>query len=101
CRDITKKKTLHTVSLEAWTNGWEPSSKNLLQDFLLREDVAQLSLYLDQLGEPCRQILLDWGYWGYSMQEIAERVGLDSADQAKRKKYKCRQRLLANLQADE
>ena len=48
---------------------------------------------LEKLGEPCKQILLDWGFWGFNMTEIAERNGLTGATQAKDRKYKCLMRL--------
>lgn len=97
CRDLSKKKATNTISWEDWTESWEPSSQDFLQEFLSQEKFEQVNQQLLQLGEPCRQIILDWGYWGYSMPEIAQRAGLESADQAKRKKYKCLQRLLKKL----
>lgn len=97
CRDLKKKPSTKTVAWEAWTEHWAPTTKGFLQDLLVGEAVDQLHHHLNEMGDPCRQILLDWGYWGYRMEEIAERSGLESADQAKRKKYKCLQRLLKKM----
>ena len=52
---------------------------------------------MKDMGHPCNDILMDWAYWGYSMEEIANKVGLETADQAKKKKYKCLQKLLKQI----
>jgi DNA-directed RNA polymerase specialized sigma24 family protein len=62
------------------------------------EEIKQLYKYLDQLGDPCKQILLDWGFWGYNMTEIADRAGLESSVQAKDRKYKCLKQLRKLIQ---
>ena len=48
---------------------------------------------LDQLGEPCRKILLDFYMEGKSMQQICEQLGYSNADNVKNQKYKCLKRL--------
>jgi RNA polymerase sigma-70 factor (ECF subfamily) len=93
CRDLLKKPSTNTVELTEWTEGWDNQSRSLLKDFIEKEDVANLHRYLDQIGETCKQVLLDWGYWGYSMEEIAERTGMADGEQAKKRKYKCLQKL--------
>ncbi len=95
CRDLLKKASTKTIELTEWTQNWESSSQSILKQFIEKEDVNTLYLYLDKIGETCKQVLLDWGYWGYKMEEIAERAGLENADQAKKKKFKCLQKLRA------
>ena len=61
-----------------------------------RETELQLSLMeaaLDKLGEPCRTIIHDFYVLNRSMQEICDKFGYTSADNAKNQKYKCLQRL--------
>lgn len=58
-----------------------------------KEQIKELYKYLDKLGEPCKQILIDWGFWGYNMTEIAERTGLAGSLQAKDRKYQCLKKL--------
>lgn len=61
-----------------------------------RETEFQLSLMekaLDKLGEPCRTIIHDFYVLNRSMQEICDKFGYTSADNAKNQKYKCLQRL--------
>ena len=93
CRDLLKRPSTNTIELNDWTENLEKSSQSYLIEFLEKEEVSTLHLYMDKIGSTCKQILLDWGYWGYNMEEIAERVGLENADQAKKRKYKCLQKL--------
>lgn len=93
CRDLLKKTSTNTIELNDWTENWEKSSQSALVEFFEKEEVATLHLYMDKIGSTCKQILLDWGYWGYSMEEIAQRASLGNADQAKKRKYKCLQKL--------
>lgn len=48
---------------------------------------------LSRLGEKCKSILQLWKL-SYSMEEIAEKVGLDNAGIARRQRYNCYQKLL-------
>ena len=49
---------------------------------------------LKQVGDRCRQILKLYSL-RYSMEEIAQQVGLSSADMAKKENYRCRLKLKA------
>ncbi|MFL5728114.1 MAG: RNA polymerase sigma factor [Cytophagaceae bacterium] len=48
---------------------------------------------VDQLGEPCKSIIQDFYIHELSMEEIADKFGYTSSDNAKNQKYKCLQRL--------
>jgi len=60
---------------------------------------AQVKNEIKGMGTPCKQILIDWAYWGYSMKEIAIRNNLENGVVAKKKKYTCLQKLRAVLSA--
>lgn len=75
--------TLDQVSLDT------PESLSL-QD----EQKQILQQLLQMLGEKCQQILELWKL-SYSMEEIAEKVGLDNAGIARRQRYNCYQKLLS------
>lgn len=62
-------------------------------------DVEKVKQEIMQLGKPCNGIIIDWGFWGYSMAEIAERNGLENAEKVKKKKYSCLQKLRALLKS--
>lgn len=57
------------------------------------EQKTVLNDLLQQLGEKCQQILEMWKL-SYSMEEIAEKVGLGNAGIARRQRYNCYQKLL-------
>lgn len=61
---------------------------DIIKDLQNQESFKTIVNYLDQLGEPCKQILLDWGYWGYKINEIASKLGEDP-EKLKKKKYRC------------
>ena len=53
----------------------------------------QISLALQQLGDPCKQILEMVYYHNRSMEFITEHLGYKNVDSTKNQKYKCMQRL--------
>ncbi len=57
------------------------------------EQIAKMEFALNQLGEPCRELLTDFYFRNYDMQKIAEKFGYTNSDNAKTQKYKCLQRL--------
>lgn len=57
------------------------------------EQFESLHAAIDQLGEPCRTLLLDFYLGDLSMDQIREKFGYTNADNAKNQKYKCLQRL--------
>lgn len=61
---------------------------------LAEEQKDIINQLLSKLGEKCQQILELWKL-SYSMEEIAEKVGLDNAGIARRQRYNCYQKLLA------
>jgi len=61
---------------------------------LAEEQKKIINTLLGQIGEKCKQILELWKL-SYSMEEIAEKVGLDNAGIARRQRYNCYKKLLA------
>ncbi len=57
------------------------------------EQKTVLDSLLDRIGDKCKQILEMWKL-SYSMEEIAEKVGLGNAGIARRQRYNCYQKLL-------
>ena len=81
-------QTLDQVSVET------PESLSL-ED----EQKKILNQLLQMLGEKCQQILELWKL-SYSMEEIADKVGLDNAGIARRQRYNCYQKLLSIVDAE-
>ena len=91
--DLFRKKTTNKIDYKDELPNSSDSAPLVINKMETDEKIKQLYKYLDQLGNPCKQILLDWGFWGYNMNEIAERAGLENSSQAKSRKYKCLQQL--------
>jgi RNA polymerase sigma factor (sigma-70 family) len=53
----------------------------------------QMKNAVEELGEPCKSIIQDFYIHELSMEEIADKFGYTSADNAKNQKYKCLKRL--------
>lgn len=57
--------------------------------FLSREKSQQIGELFEQIGEPCRSILIMSYYENKSMMEIAALTGFKDEQNARNKKYKC------------
>jgi RNA polymerase sigma factor (sigma-70 family) len=57
------------------------------------EDIRKMNQSLAELGEPCATLLTDFYVNRLNMEEISEKFGYTSSDNAKTQKYKCLQRL--------
>ncbi len=66
---------------------------------MAKEQKEVLQQLLSRIGDKCRQILELWRL-SYSMEEIAEQVGLDNAGIARRQRYNCYQKLIAIVDAE-
>lgn len=57
------------------------------------EKLLHIEGCLDQLGEPCRSLLIQFYYHGNSVAQLCHKFGYKSEGSAKSQKYKCLQRL--------
>ncbi len=99
---------LYSVARRKWlkqlSRGTHVHKLNEEQEFI---DVStDLSLYeekeiqltkmqesLEEMGEPCKTLILDFYVQQLSMEDIADKFGYTNSDNAKNQKYKCLQRL--------
>lgn len=88
-RSLSSNKNKATEELEDYSN----NSTDLLHELSIKQEFKILKNYMSQLGGDCKTILIDWGYYGYSMQEIAKSLNLASAESARSIKYKCLKKL--------
>jgi len=93
CIDILRKNSTNKENPVAEVPEEASAQPGIIQRLIARERFEWLNGLLDQLGDPCRQILLDAEYWGYSPAEIAERIGFSNARSVSSKKYTCLQQL--------
>ncbi|MEL6652390.1 MAG: sigma-70 family RNA polymerase sigma factor [Bacteroidota bacterium] len=75
------------------------TDQDIVQILETNESYDSLLRLIEQLGNPCQDILLDTGYWGYTMQEVAERNQLKDAATARNKKFHCLKKLLSIIQS--
>jgi RNA polymerase sigma factor (sigma-70 family) len=66
-----------------------------LDDMITGEESRRVKEALDELGEPCRNLLLLFYWEELPMEEIAARLGFANAQTAKAKKYQCKKALQA------
>jgi len=64
-----------------------------------KDQANQVITVMKTMGDLCQRILMDWGYYRYSMQEIATRSDLSNAESARSMKYKCLKNLRELLNA--
>ncbi|MCX8079739.1 MAG: sigma-70 family RNA polymerase sigma factor [Bacteroidia bacterium] len=76
-----------------------PDSEVLNIHMILEENrqkeiqISRMKDALEQLGQPCKELLEDFYFRNSDMQSIAEKFGYTNTDNAKTQKYKCLQRL--------
>ena len=101
------KTWIYAVCRNKWLKQLEKRKRNIrFHDFektdslLIAEENTeddwvhqQLRKSLEQLGVPCRKLLLLFYYFRKSMEEIASDLNYTNADNAKAQKYKCLQKL--------
>ena len=93
CVDHLQKKKTNIIEIDPLMEGQEIKDSSDIERWMHRLEAERLEKWMTKLGDTCKAILWDWGFWGYSMKEIAQRVGYDTGDQVKKRKYKCLQQL--------
>jgi RNA polymerase sigma factor (sigma-70 family) len=71
-----------------------------LEEMEENERVMAVQKAMEQIGNPCRDLLLLFYWEEQSMEEIAVKLGFANADTVKSKKYQCKkslEHLLRNL----
>lgn len=92
---LNKIKKNKRITYTEDSNKLDQVSIDTPESLSLEDEQKQiLHRLLTMLGEKCQQILELWKL-SYSMEEIAEKVGLDNAGIARRQRYNCYQKLLS------
>ena len=96
CRFIwsnQQRKNKRVELKEDFTPYDQSTGENPLDTMLNNEGQNLVANLFDQLGENCSKILSLWKL-SYSMNEIADEMGLPSGDNARKHKFRCYQKLL-------
>ena len=91
---IGKNKILETLRAEGRLKNID--EMDILDETEIKTDpslIQRASQCLEQLGEPCKQLLQEFYYHGHTMSQITTMLGYKNEDTAKSQKYKCLARL--------
>ncbi|HTF81353.1 MAG TPA: sigma-70 family RNA polymerase sigma factor [Cytophagales bacterium] len=67
---------------------------NILSELISDEREAQVLQVFTQLGDRCKDLLINTVYHKLSMKEICDKMGFSNENSAKTQHYKCKQRLI-------
>jgi len=84
-----RREVLHAVDPEERSDN-EPTA---LDGLIETEQAERVRDALNQLGEPCRRLLVLFYWEELSMADIATHLGFANADTVKSKKYQCKKAL--------
>jgi RNA polymerase sigma factor (sigma-70 family) len=92
---------LYSICLNQWRKELDRRSRLSREekdgvDYQTHEEVQSYDIVIDcinELGDPCKSILMYHYFDGLSMSDIAEKMNFANTDTAKTKKYKCKKRL--------
>lgn len=93
CIDLLRAKNAHPTEPIEKAQEKKDETPGPLKSLIQNDQIERVFRYLKDLGDTCKQILLDSEYWGYSSEEIAKRIGFGNAASVNSKKYTCLQRL--------
>jgi RNA polymerase sigma-70 factor (ECF subfamily) len=92
-KNTTIKSSIHrTSSITDMLSQLSDSAKSIVQQLCERTDADLMRQKLSEVGENCRQMLLQWAD-GYSDKEIAELMGYKTADVVKTSRLRCLEKL--------
>jgi len=94
--DVSRKSTSNKIETREVLEH-DAKTADLLSLIDSNDEAKLLMGQIAMLEDPCKRILMDWGYYGYSMDEIAERSSLANASSARSMKYKCLKKLKSML----
>ena len=102
CIDIMRKNTTYKGKIEREMAYELPEHlKNrdpqIVELLIVKETFGTLKSLIEKLGESCQQVLMDWGFWGFSMKEIAMNRGFKDEHTVRSKKYNCLKQLRASI----
>ncbi len=92
-RKITNNKNGFERQLEHITPELPVKAKDFLKGVMQKEAFEGIVTFMDQLNPPCKSLIMDIDYWGFSPEEAAERNGYKNAQSASQAKYRCMETL--------
>ncbi|MEO0471639.1 MAG: sigma-70 family RNA polymerase sigma factor [Bacteroidota bacterium] len=93
CVDRVRKHTSIGIETVELMPQLPETARGILKELLLKEEFSGLLQLMNQLGERCKQILLDADYWGFSVAEMVEKFEFKDANGLSSQKYRCMTKL--------
>lgn len=75
-------------------------AKNMLQTMILEEENNWIEIFLEKLGDKCKDILTMQIFGGYSQEEIAQKLNFKTAKSVSTTRYRCLAKLKKLLATD-
>lgn len=102
CIDQLRKNTNHKSEWAKQIQELVPdlpvASVEFLSELINQETFKEVIGVMDTLKPPCKQLILDVDYWGFSPQEAAKRNGYKNGHSASQAKYRCIKALRKKIQ---
>ena len=93
CIDQLRKNTNHksewAKQLQELLPNMPGASVEFLSEVINQDTFHQIVSLMDELKEPCKKLILDFDYWGFSPEEAAKRNGYKNGHSASQAKYRC------------
>ena len=88
-RRISNYKNTWQRTLDSITEDLPVQAQDFLQTIMANEEMTDVTQAMDKLGAPCKDLIMDFDYWGFKPDEVAERRGYKSGKSASQAKYRC------------
>jgi RNA polymerase sigma-70 factor (ECF subfamily) len=99
-RRITNHKNEWQRNLDSITEDLPMKSQDFLQSIMDKDEMCEAVDAMGKLGSNCKNLILDFDYWGFKPDEVAERRGYKTAKSASQAKYKCMEELRKLISKD-
>jgi RNA polymerase sigma-70 factor (ECF subfamily) len=87
--DYLRKVSANKIDYTGDLPDQNDAAQNVTSQIEVRDEMSQIVRLLDKMCAPCRQIIMDWAYWGYKPDEIGERIGERDPVKFSKMKYNC------------
>ena len=87
--DFLRKNALNKIDYTNELPEINDPRQHLSVDLEIKDEMDQIMILLDKMCSPCREIIMDWAYWGFKPDEIGERIGERDPVKFSKLKYNC------------
>ncbi|TRX62616.1 sigma-70 family RNA polymerase sigma factor [Fulvivirga sp. M361] len=92
-RRVTNHKHEWQRNLNTITEDLPVKSQDFLQSMMEQDDMNDILSVMEKLAHGCKELIMDFDYWGFKPEEVAERKGYKTGKSASQAKYRCMEEL--------